>query len=102
MALTKREAEQRAAALLRIARPPGARWAIWAAKTMRAPFGWICVYQSRQYLESGEVDYMLVGNGPIVVNGHDGTAVMESHRDSLEDLVARYEREWGRVPDSAP
>jgi hypothetical protein len=100
MALTKREAEERAAAVLRIARDPGSDSAIVAAKTTRAPFGWICFYESRKFLETGESRYALAGNGPIVVNGRDGTAVMLSPLVSLADQVREYEREWGRVHDA--
>src|SRR5262245_52751651 len=101
MALTKREAEERAAALLKIARAPGSDPAIVASKTTRAPFGWICFYESRKYLETGEARYALAGNGPIVVNGHDGTAVMLSPLVSLSEQVEQYRREWGRVHDAA-
>ena len=101
MALTKREAEESAARLLRIARNPGSDSAIVAARTTRAPFGWICFYESRKYLETHEDRHSLPEHAPIVVNGRDGTAVMLSPLVSLADQVRQYEREWGRVHDAA-
>lgn len=35
--------------------------------TIEKPYGWIFFYNSRRYVETGELLYSLVGQGPVVV-----------------------------------
>jgi hypothetical protein len=37
------------------------------SQTIEKPYGWIFFYNSRRYVESGELVYALVGQGPVVV-----------------------------------
>ena len=36
-------------------------------------FGWVYFYSSREFAETGDFQYSLVGNGPLVFNRKDGT-----------------------------
>lgn len=41
--------------------------AIIESETVEKPYGWIFFYNSRRYLESGDLMCSLVGQGPVVV-----------------------------------
>lgn len=49
--------------------------AIIDSQTIEKPYGWIFFYNSRRYVESGELAYALVGHGPVVVVAHSGEIV---------------------------
>ena len=57
-------------------------------------FGWVFVYQSREYLESGDYRDMWVGNGPLLVNRFTGNVHhFGSHRPTSH-FVWRYQLKW--------
>jgi Immunity protein 35 len=37
-------------------------------KTIETPFGWVFFYNSKRFVETGEYQYQLAGNGPVIVN----------------------------------
>jgi hypothetical protein len=57
------------------------------------PYGWVFFYQTRMFLETGDHDYLLAGNGPVVVK-HDGTVhTLGSARppgEEIADFEARH------------
>lgn len=102
MGLTKRQAEERAAALLRANRERGSDWAIIASRTTKASFGWICWYDSVTFLKTNESRCAIAGAGPIVVNGRDGTAELAGSGVPIADLIQMYERKWGSAGRDSP
>jgi hypothetical protein len=59
---------------------------------------WVVSYNTRQYVETGDLGHYLTGPGPILVS--DGGRVMrvpgsEPGSKSLEDLIAECERQGG-------
>jgi hypothetical protein len=63
--------------------------------TIEKPYGWIFFYQTKLYIETGNVSYALAGNGPVVVRA--GTHEIEtlSTAISTERAVAEFERQNG-------
>ncbi len=49
--------------------------AIIDSETIEKFYGWIFFYNSRRYVESGELVYALVGQGPVVVVADTGEIV---------------------------
>ena len=49
--------------------------AIIESETIQKPYGWIFFYNSRRYVESGELIYALVGQGPVVVLANTGEII---------------------------
>ena len=49
--------------------------AIIDSETVEKPYGWIFFYNSRRYVESGELVYALVGQGPVVVVAETGEVI---------------------------
>jgi hypothetical protein len=67
-------------------------FAIVDAETIEKPFGWVFFYNSQKYLETGEFSYRLAGNGPVIVNKHNGSVeFFGASRPPLE-IVEEYER----------
>jgi hypothetical protein len=60
-------------------------------ETIERPYGWVFVYNSRQYLETGQFRYMLAGNGPIVVERADGSMHQLGTALPMEESMRLYE-----------
>lgn len=54
------------------------------------PYGWVFFYQTRTFLETGDQDYLLAGNGPVVVK-HDGTVHTLGSARPPEEEIADFE-----------
>lgn len=64
-------------------------------ETLTRPWGWIFFYQSRHYLETGDVSSCLAGNAPIIVNARTGVAQVTGTAHPIEHYIAEYERAEG-------
>ena len=62
--------------------------------TIEKPFGWVFFYDSKKFLETGVFSYRLAGNGPAIVNKHDGTVEFFGTNKPPLELVDEYERKW--------
>lgn len=60
--------------------------------TIEKQFGWVFFYNSKTYLETGEIRYALAGNGPVMVNKHDGTIEFYGTAKSIEASIEEYEQ----------
>lgn len=75
-------------------------------RTLTRPFGWVFFYQSRAFIDSGDVGKMLAGNAPIIVDRDTaelhitGTAHPITHyiRDYVEKKRARELASRPRCP----
>ncbi len=67
--------------------------------TVEKPFGWVFFYNSKKFLETGEYRHRLAGNGPVIVNKHNGSVeFFGASRPPLE-IVAEYEQKLaGGIP----
>ena len=63
--------------------------------TITKPYGWIFFYNSRTYLETGNVLAMLAGNGPVVVLSSSGEVVMLGTARPTEAEISAFEDSRG-------
>ncbi len=63
-----------------------------------AELGWVFFWNSRAYVESGEVAYALGGNGPYVVDRRDGSVHRLGTASSVERQAVRRELQGDRRP----
>lgn len=60
-------------------------------ETIQKEYGWIFLYTSRRLIETGDLNYMVGGNAPVVVNKRTGKLTFLGTAEPLEEYVRRYE-----------
>jgi Immunity protein 35 len=60
--------------------------------TIEKPFGWVFFYNSKTFIETGESRYRLAGNGPVIVNKHNGSVEFFGASKPPLEFVAEYEQ----------
>lgn len=60
-------------------------------ETIQKEYGWIFFYTSRRFVETGDVNHMVVGNAPVVVNKRTGKLTFLGTAEPTENYVRRYE-----------
>jgi hypothetical protein len=63
--------------------------------TLTKPYGWIFFYNSRKYVETGDINAMLGGNAPLLVLAEDGSIHPLSTAHPVQTSIARFEQERG-------
>jgi hypothetical protein len=58
-------------------------------------YGWIFFYTSRKYLETRDIRYAVAGNGPIIVNKHNGDLVRCGTSGGFQRWIDDYEKTLG-------
>lgn len=59
--------------------------------TVERPFGWLFIYNTRHYLETGDPRDALVGNDPWIVDRRDGSLHEGRTSQTIEQIIAAYE-----------
>ena|SRR5687767_6959966 len=90
--LTKEQALKLVSEKLRQMSPEDDEFVVVETGTMEKPYGWIFFYNSKTYLETEEIRYALAGNGPVIVNKHDGSIEFFGTNKPPLEIVADYER----------
>lgn len=60
--------------------------------TIAKPYGWVFFFNSKQFLETGDVNYAIGGNGPVVVR-HNGRWTMLGSQGDVDKTIADFERQ---------
>ena len=60
--------------------------------TIETSFGWVFFYNSKRFVETGESRYRLAGNGPVIVNKHNGSIEFFGSAKPPQEIVAEYEQ----------
>ena len=60
-------------------------------ETIEKEYGWIFFYTSRRFLETGNVNYMLAGNAPIVVDKRTGKLTWLGTAEPFENYLRPYD-----------
>ena len=60
-------------------------------QTIQKEYGWIFFYTSRRLIETGDLNYMIAGNAPAVVNKRTGKLTFLGTAEPVENYVRRYE-----------
>lgn len=72
--------------------PHGMTLVILDDETIERGFGWVFFYQSREYLETGDLSQQLAGNAPIIVDREDGSVHTTGTAEPVEHYLAAYEK----------
>lgn len=64
---------------------------VLTSDTLEQSFGWVFFYQSRAYIESGDMSDALVGNAPVIVNRFTGDVVETGTAEPIDAYISRYE-----------
>lgn len=59
-------------------------------KTIEFEYGWAFFYQSREYVETGDIMSKLGGNGAIIINKYDGGMHQTGSAYPVEKYIADY------------
>jgi hypothetical protein len=62
--------------------------------TIEEDFGWVFFYNSKKFLDTGELRYALGGNGPVIVNRYTGEIRRYGAADLPEVYIAQYREEF--------
>ncbi len=98
--LTKTEALEIVSKRLQQMGSPADPFVVVEKNTIEKPFGWVFFYNSKRFVETGESRYRLAGNGPFIVNKHNGSVeFFGASRPPLE-VVEEYEQRLagGEIP----
>ena len=64
-------------------------------ETIEKEYGWVFFYQTKDYLETGNIVDALVGNAPYIVNRFTGELIETGTANPIEDYIAEYETRAG-------
>jgi hypothetical protein len=62
-------------------------------RTRELDFGWVFCYTSKLFRDTGDFQYALAGNAPLIVDRRDGTLRVTGTTLPLEHYIERYRRE---------
>jgi hypothetical protein len=60
-------------------------------ETIERDFGWVFIYTSKRFLETGDYRYLPFGNAPIIVDKVDGTLHPTGTNRPVEEYIRAYE-----------
>ena len=63
---------------------------IMSDKTRVFELGWVFFYQSKEYIETGDVYEMVGGNSPIIVNKYDASLSITGTAHPIERYIEQY------------
>jgi Immunity protein 35 len=61
-------------------------------------YGWVFSYQPKKFLETGEIQYSILGNSPVLIKKEDGSMYNLGTHRSIESALRDYES--GKDADS--
>jgi hypothetical protein len=59
--------------------------------TLAKPYGWVFFYQSKAFVQSGEMTHVLVGNAPILLERVNGELRVFGTAKPIDSYMAEYE-----------
>ena len=62
--------------------------------TITKPYGWVFFFGSKQFAETGDVNFFVGGNGPLVVR-HNGKVYRLISAGFPEEVIAAFEKKHG-------
>ncbi len=70
---------------------PDVEFAIMDDRTLEHDFGWVFFWNSKEFVETGEIHYALLGNAPFIVDKEDGTLHVTGTGRPTEEYIREYE-----------
>jgi hypothetical protein len=68
-------------------------------QTLEEPFGWVFFYESKAYVETGELSHALAGNAPIVVLRDSGDVRVTGTAHAIDHYLTPLREEWRQRQD---
>ena len=62
------------------------------SEVVEKDFGWIFLFDTREYVETGNARSRLAGNAPLIFDKLDGVIYISGTSDTLESYVEQYRR----------
>lgn len=59
-------------------------------ETLEFEYGWVFFYQTKEYIETGDVMQMGGGNSPIIINKNDGTITKTGTGEPVRYYIEKY------------
>jgi hypothetical protein len=66
--------------------------------TMETEFGWVFFWTSKKYRETGNFEYAVAGNTPLIVDRREGSVHETSTAEPIEEIIERYRKDHVVVP----
>jgi len=86
------EAQRRASAYVAKFSTPSNEFVIVPEATLERSFGWVFFYNSKRFVETGDILFALAGNAPIIVDRRTAGIHVTGTAKPLEHYIAAYER----------
>lgn len=64
-------------------------------ETIEESFGWVFFYNSKEFLETGDFSYALIGNAPIIVDRLTGIVTQTGTAYPIEYYINQYQTPSG-------
>lgn len=61
-------------------------------ETIVKEWGWVFFYQSKKYIETGDIGEMLAGNAPYIVNKKNGQLHVTGTAEDIEYYISEFEQ----------
>lgn len=71
--------------------PEGDDWVIVAEETIRKDWGWIYFYTARKWRETGDLEYAIAGNAPLLIERETGKVFVTGTASSVAHYIQNYE-----------
>jgi hypothetical protein len=88
----KEDALRRVCELLAEKAPPDEPWVVIDEQTREIESAWIFFYNSKRFVETGNIIYHLAGNGPVFVNKKTGDVQFYGALPPLKAIIEDYEK----------
>jgi hypothetical protein len=76
--------------LKQLERDAGCELVMLDANTLEREFGWVFFYNSKRYVETGDICHALAGNAPIVVTSRDRRIHVTGTARPVEHYLATF------------
>jgi hypothetical protein len=60
--------------------------------------GWVFYYQSRKYLETSDILFRLMGNGPVIIDKEEGLAYQAGTGQSVQYWIEEFTKNKNNLP----
>ena len=75
---------------------PDDAYVVVEEQTIEIPWGWVFIYNSQQFIETGDDQYQLMGNAPIIINKETGQLRHTGTAYDIDYYIDMYEDELNR------
>ncbi len=58
--------------------------------TIEFKYGWVFFYQTKIFVETGNPNYMLMGNAPIIINKFDSSCHITGTHKDIQEFIDEY------------